>query len=156
MKILDIRLTNGPNYWSVRRHQLVVMTLDLEELENQPTNQIAGFFERMSGLIPSLIEHRCSENHVGGFFERVRAGTWIGHVVEHIALEIQTLSGMNTGFGRTRSAGQKGVYHIVFSYLDAQAGKFAAETAVNIADALVKGHPYDLHRKIECLRNMYL
>jgi len=132
------------------------MTLDLENLEEQPTNQIDGFFERLSGLIPSLIEHRCSENHYGGFFNRVRTGTWMGHVVEHIALEVQTLAGMNTGFGRTRSAGPKSVYHVVFSYIDAEAGRYAAELAVRIADALVQGDAFDLHTEISLLKNIFL
>ena len=92
----------GPNYWSVNRHQLIVMVLDLEELEQQPTNKIEGFYDRLNALLPSLYEHRCSIGEPGGFFQRVQEGTWMGHVIEHIALEIQTLAGMDCGFGRTR------------------------------------------------------
>ena len=93
----------GPNYWSIRRHFLIVMKLDLEELEELPTNKIPGFRERIEKLLPTLKTHHCSEGHEGGFFKRVDDGTWMGHVVEHIALEIQTLAGMDVGFGRTRS-----------------------------------------------------
>jgi len=78
------------------------MRLDLEELEQSPTNKIDGFRERIEALMPSLITHRCSEGVQGGFFSRIVRGTWMGHVIEHIALEIQTLAGMDTGFGRTR------------------------------------------------------
>ena len=93
----------GPNYWSVRRHKLIVMVLDLEELEHRPTNQIDGFQERLEAMFPGMYEHRCSEGVPGGFFHRVQEGTWMGHVIEHIALEIQTLAGMDCGFGRTRT-----------------------------------------------------
>ena len=91
-------MLKGPNYWSVRRTKLIQMKLDLEEKENMPTNKIPGFRERLEKLLPSLYEHRCSVGTPGGFFERVDEGTWMGHVIEHIALEIQTLAGMDTGF----------------------------------------------------------
>src|SRR5688572_24327653 len=105
MRILELKVLRGPNYWSVRRPNLIQMKLDLEELEARPTNSIAGFRERLEELLPSLINHRCSEGVKGGFFHRVDEGTWMGHVIEHVALELQTLAGMNTGFGRTRTAG---------------------------------------------------
>src|SRR5690606_14748491 len=101
MEILKIQALRGPNIWSVRRKKLIQMRLDLQEMEERPTNKIEGFRERLEKLIPSLIEHRCSEGVRGGFFMRVDEGTWMGHVIEHIALEIQTLAGMDTGFRRT-------------------------------------------------------
>ncbi len=102
MKIIDIKVMKGPNYWSIRRHHLIVMRLDLEEMEARPTNLIPGFLERLKALFPTMQEHRCSEDFAGGFFYRVEEGTWMGHVIEHIALELQTLAGMDCGFGRTR------------------------------------------------------
>ena len=98
----------GPNYWSIRRHKLIVMVLDLEDLEEKPTNKIDGFYQRLEQLLPSLYEHRCSVGEPGGFLSRVKDGTWMGHVIEHIALEIQTLAGMDCGFGRTRGYGEEG------------------------------------------------
>ncbi|MBL7719365.1 MAG: cyanophycin synthetase [Flavipsychrobacter sp.] len=154
MKIIDIKVMNGPNYWSARRHKLVVMLLDLEELEEQPTNKIPGFLERMKALIPSMYEHRCSEGVAGGFFQRVEEGTWMGHVIEHIALEIQTLAGMDTGFGRTRESDKKGVYHVVFSYFEAKAGIYAAKAAVAIAEALISGADYNLEEDIQRMREI--
>ncbi|MEO6832097.1 MAG: cyanophycin synthetase, partial [Chitinophagaceae bacterium] len=156
MKILDIRTTIGPNYWSISRHKLIVMLLDLEDLEERPTNSIPGFYERLKELMPSLYEHHCSEGVEGGFFMRVQEGTWMGHVIEHIALELQTLAGMDTGFGRTREAGgqKKGVYHVVFSYLEAKAGQYTARAAVRIAQALVDGTPYNLEEDIQNLREI--
>src|SRR4030095_14464956 len=126
MKILDIRVMRGPNYWSNYRQKLIVMKLDLEELEDFPTNQIDGFAERLEALMPSLYTHRCSEKKPGGFFQRAREGTLMGHVIEHIALELQSLAGMQCGFGRTRSAHARGVYYVLFSYQVESAGIYAA------------------------------
>lgn len=154
MKILDIKVMNGPNYWSARRHKLIVMLLDLEDMEQRPTNTIDGFLERLQALMPSMYEHRCSEGVPGGFFTRVKEGTWMGHVIEHIALELQTLAGMETGFGRTRESDKPGVYHVVFSYYEAKAGIYTAKAAVQIADALISGKPYDLDTDIQNLREI--
>ncbi len=156
MKILDIKVLKGPNYWSVRRPKLIQMKLDLEEMEQKPTNKVPGFRERLEKLLPTLIEHRCSENERGGFFHRVDEGTWMGHVIEHIALEIQTLAGMDTGFGRTRTPdGEKpGIYYVVFSYMEEDAGVYAARAAVRIVEALVSGTDYDLAPDIQTMREI--
>ncbi|MBS1549330.1 MAG: cyanophycin synthetase [Bacteroidetes bacterium] len=154
MKILKLQALRGPNIWSVRRMKLVQMRLDLEEMEERPTNKIIGFRERLEHLIPSLIEHRCSEKCRGGFFIRVEEGTWMGHVIEHIALEIQTLAGMDTGFGRTRSTQDEGVYNVVFSYIEENVGLYAAEAAVRIAQALIDGLDYDLEADIQKMKEI--
>ena len=154
MKILEIKAMNGPNYWSANRHKLIVMLLDLEEMEQRPTDKIPGFLERLKALMPTLFDHRCSEGVAGGFFMRVEEGTWMGHVIEHIALELQTLAGMDTGFGRTRETKDPGVYHVVFSYQEAAAGTYTAKAAVKIAQALVDGLPYDLEADIQELREI--
>ena len=145
---------NGPNYWNVSRHKLIVMRLDLEELEERPTNKIDGFSDRIQKMFPSMIEHRCSPGVPGGFFLRVKDGTWMGHVIEHIALEIQTLAGMECGFGRTRETATKGIYHVVFSYYEQKAGVYAAKAAVKIAEALISGEAYDLDADIQELREI--
>lgn len=154
MKIEKIQALRGPNIWSIRRKNLIQMRLDLEEMENYPTNKIEGFRERIEQLIPSLITHRCSEGVEGGFFHRVETGTWMGHVIEHIALEIQTLAGMDVGFGRTRETKTPGVYNVVFNYLEENAGIYAAEQAVKIAEALIEGKEYDLNACIQKLKEI--
>jgi cyanophycin synthetase len=154
MKILDIKVMRGPNYWSVRRHKLVQMRLDLEEMEEFPTNKIAGFGERLEALFPTMFSHRCSVGAPGGFFSRVKDGTWMGHVIEHIALELQTLAGMECGFGRTRTTGKYGIYNVVFSYMEEKAGIYTAKASVKIAEALIAGEPYDLAEDIQNLREM--
>ena len=152
MKIIEIKVMNGPNYWSSRRHKLVVMLLDLEELEEKPTNKIPGFLNRLKNMFPTMFSHRCSEGEEGGFFKRVEEGTWMGHVIEHIALELQTLAGMDTGFGRTRSAGKPGVYHVVFSYIEDAVGRATATASVEIAQRLIDGNDFDLETFIQDLR----
>jgi len=130
------------------------MKLDLEDLEDRPTHKIEGFRQRLEKLFPSLYDHRCSEGEPGGFFKRVDEGTWMGHVIEHVALELQTLSGMDTGFGRTRGAGEHGVYYVVFSYMEEDAGVYAARASVRIAQALVDGVEYPLTEDIQQLREI--
>ena len=154
MKILSINAMRGPNYWSVRRHKLIVMVLDLEEMEEFPSNKIDGFRERLEDLFPSMYEHRCSVGTPGGFFQRVDEGTWMGHIIEHIALEVQTLAGMDTGFGRTRGYGEKGVYNVVFSYMEEKVGRYAAKMSVDICEALIKGEEYDMTDDIQRMREI--
>jgi cyanophycin synthetase len=154
MKILKIQALRGPNIWSVQRKHLIQMRLDLEEMENFPTNKIPGFRERIEVMFPTMIEHRCSEGTRGGFFSRIDRGTWMGHVIEHIALEIQTLAGMETGFGRTRETKTPGIYNVVFSYTEETVGLFAAEAAVAIAEALIAGTTYNLEADIQKMREI--
>lgn len=154
MNILSVQALRGPNIWSVNRKKLIQMRLDLEDMEQKPTNKIPGFLERLELMFPSMYDHRCSEGTPGGFFSRVKRGTWMGHVIEHIALEIQTLAGMETGFGRTRETKTPGVYNVVFSYIEEKAGLFAAEAAVAIAEALIAGTDYDLAAAIQRMREL--
>ncbi len=139
MRIIETRALRGPNFWSVHRPKLIVMKLDIEEYEARPTNTIDQFLPRLREVLPSLYDHRCSYDDRGGFFRRVEEGTWAGHVIEHIALEIQTLAGMDTGYGRTRSTGEEGVYNVVFSYIEEDAGRYAGPASVEIFEAIAEG-----------------
>jgi cyanophycin synthetase len=154
MKIIKVQALRGPNIWSIQRKKLIQMRLDLEEMEQFPTNKIEGFGERIEAMFPTMIEHRCSEGCRGGFFSRVKRGTWMGHVIEHIALETQTLAGMDTGFGRTRETKTLGTYNVVFSYTEENVGLFAAESAVSIAEALIAGTEYDLESDLQKMREI--
>lgn len=154
MKIEKIQVLRGPNIWSIRRQKLIQMRLNLEEVEQLPTNKIPGFRERIEQLMPTLFTHRCSEGVEGGFFHRIEMGTWMGHVIEHIALELQTLAGMDTGFGRTRETKTPGIYNVVFSYIEENSGVYTAEESVKIAQALIDGTPYDLEACIKRLKEI--
>ncbi len=130
------------------------MVLDLEDMEHRPTNTIDGFLERLKTMFPTMYEHRCSVGTAGGFFQRVEEGTWMGHVIEHIALEIQSLAGMEVGFGRTRGYGEEGVYNVVFDYMEEKVGRYAAKASVQIAEALTAGEAYDLSADIQQMREI--
>lgn len=143
MEILEIRTLRGPNYWSGYWKKLIIMRLDIGEYEKKPTNKIKGFYARMVEVMPSLETHGCSYGEPGGFLKRVKEGTWAGHVIEHFALELQTLAGMETGYGRTRETNEKGVYNVVFSYLEEEVGRFAGRAAVRLWLALTEGKKLD-------------
>jgi cyanophycin synthetase len=157
MKILKIQTLRGPNYWSIRRNQLVVMRLDLEELADKPSNQIPNFYEGLVKVLPSIEEHFCSPGCRGGFLSRVKEGTMMGHIIEHIALELQTLAGMPVGFGRTRETATPGIYQVVIEYLDEQAGRYAARAAVRLCQSLVDTGNYskeELEQDLKDLREL--
>jgi len=142
MRILKTLTLRGPNYWSIRRPKLIVMRLDLEDLAEKPSNQIPGFYEGLQSVLPSLVEHFCSPGCRGGFLSRVKEGTMMGHIVEHVALELQELAGMPAGFGRTRETSTPGTYNVVYEYVDEQAGRYAGRAAVRICLSLVETGTY--------------
>ena len=158
MRILKIQTLRGPNYWSIRYHKLIVMRFDLEELALKPSNQISGFYEGLIKVLPSLEEHFCSPGHRGGFLIRVREGTMMGHIVEHVALELQELAGMPVGFGRTRETATPGVYQVVFEYSDEQAGRYAGRAAVRLCQSIVDSGDYpqqELEQDLRDLQDLY-
>ena len=111
LKIISIKTIEGKNKWHHSKDKLIHMILDLGEWEKFPSDKIPNFYDNIKRHLPSMEDHRCSPGRKGGFFSRVRKGTWLGHIIEHIALELQTLAGDDTGFGRTRGTG-KIQYHL--------------------------------------------
>jgi cyanophycin synthetase len=157
MKILKIQTLRGPNYWSIRRQKLVVMRLDLEELADKPSNLIPGFYDGLTQSLPSLVEHFCSPGCHGGFLARVKEGTMMGHIVEHVALELQELAGMTVGFGRTRETADLGTYQVVIEYIHEQAGRYAARAAVRLCQSIVDLGVYaqeELEKDLNDLRQL--
>jgi cyanophycin synthetase len=158
MKILKIQTLRGPNYWSIRRQKLVVMRLDLEELADKPSNEIPGFTEGLVQVLPSLYEHFCSLGQAGGFLTRLQEGTMMGHIIEHVALELQDLAGMEVGFGRTRETATPGVFQVVIEYLDEQAGRYATRAAVRLCQSVVETGTYpaqELAQDLHDLRDLW-
>lgn len=148
MRILEIRALRGANFWSNRWKKLIVMKLDIEDFESKPSDKIPGFTERIKELLPSLLTHTCSYGYEGGFIQRVSEGTWAGHIIEHLALELQTLAGMETGFGRTRQTESEGIYNVIFSYVEEEAGIYAAKASVEIFLGLARGKKVDELKEI--------
>src|SRR5438067_1159588 len=111
MNLRKVQVLRGPNIWA--NYPVLEAWLELGDLKDSPSDELPGFYERLTAWLPSLIEHRCSVGERGGFFERLRRGTYQGHVLEHVALELQSLAGTPVGFGRTRSSHQDGVYKVI-------------------------------------------
>lgn len=135
------------------------MRLDLEDLAETPSNLIPGFYEGLVELLPSLVEHFCSPGCRGGFLSRVREGTMMGHIIEHVALELQELTGMPVGFGRTRETAEPGVYQVAIEYVHERAGRYAARAAVRICQTLVETGRYpknELEQDLQDLRDIAL
>jgi cyanophycin synthetase len=157
MKILQTQTLRGPNYWSIRRSKLILVRLDLEELADRPSDTIAGFHDNIVAVLPSLDEHHCSPGCKGGFLSRVREGTMMGHILEHVALELQTLAGMPVGFGRTRETANPGVYQVVIEYQIETAGRYAARAALRLCQSIIETGTYpqaELDRDLEDLVKM--
>lgn len=158
MKILKIQTLRGPNYWSIRRHKLILMRLDLEDLADRPSSEIPGFYDGLTQVLPSLVEHYCSPGCRGGFLSRVKEGTYMGHTIEHIALELQQLAGMSVGFGRTRETSTPGIYQVVFEYMDDGAGRYAARAAVRMCRSIVDTGKYsfsELEQDLQDLKEIW-
>jgi cyanophycin synthetase len=158
MRILQTQTLRGPNYWSIRRNKLIVMQLALEELTEKTSNEIPGFYEGVIQVLPSLIEHHCSRGHRGGFLERIKEGTLMGHIVEHIALELQELAGMPVGFGRTRETSTPGVFNVAFEYVEEQAGRYAGRAAVRLCQSIVETGTYssvELEKDLRDLQELH-
>lgn len=137
MKILETRALRGSNYYS--RHPVIFMKLDIGALEMKPTDLVPDFKDNLSMMIPSLYEHTCSPGRIGGFYERLIRGTWAGHVVEHVAIELQCLAGHDVRFGKTYSTDEKGIYKLVYRYVDEHVGIRAGELAVAMIEDLFDG-----------------
>jgi cyanophycin synthetase len=136
MKILETRVYRGPNLYGYR--PVVRLTLDLEELEEWPSNRIPGFVDGLLAAVPSLDEHTCSYGERGGFVRRLNDGTWLGHVLEHTSIELQCLVGTPVTYGKCRGvAGKPGVYHVIFSYEEERVGLEAGEIAYELIRSLL-------------------
>lgn len=138
VRVLRTRVLHGPNRWS--RLPVVHLRVDLGDLEQLPTNLIAGFAERLIATLPGLARHACSTGRPGGFAGRIVEGTWMGHVVEHVALELQRAAGGESTRGKTRAAGSEGIYDIIFAFENEAVGRAAGAAAVALVNGLIDAH----------------
>jgi cyanophycin synthetase len=153
IQVLERLALMGPNLYAHR--PCIKWKIDIGPFEERPTSAIDGFTDTLKSLIPSLVEHRCSEGVRGGFFTRLEEGTWLGHVMEHIALELQGLAGIEVGFGRARSAGPPGVYNVVYECEERQTGILAGEMAIELVETLIAGETFPIDERIAELRRAY-
>lgn len=152
ISILRVSHLRGPNIWTYR--PVIESWLDIGALEDSPSDQLPGLFERLTSWLPGLIEHRCGVGERGGFLERLREGTWAGHILEHVVLELQNLAGMRTGFGQTRSTSQTGVYKMAFRTREEKVGRAALAIGRDLLMAAINDTPFDLNGKLAELRDL--
>lgn len=154
MEVRRVRVLSGPNIWAY--FPVLEIWLDIGAFEERPSDEIPGFTERLAAAIPTLWSHRCSRGRPGGFFERLRHGTYMGHILEHIILELQTLAGLEVGYGRTRGSGETGVYRVVVEYKDEEAARLCLDLALRLVDAITADppQPIDLKPELEHIRTV--
>ena len=148
--IYELRALRGPNRHT--RHSAIFMVLDIKEYESRPSDKIEGFSDRLLKLIPSFQEHGCSIGKPGGFIQRLQDGTWAGHIIEHIAIELQCLAGMEVGYGKTLDTSKEGIYIVVFRYLVESVGLKAAKEAVSLFEAVAEGKIFDISKVVSDLK----
>lgn len=152
IKILRVTHLRGPNIWTYR--PVIEAWLDIGELEDFPSNTLPGLTERLTTWLPGLIEHRCGVGTRGGFLERLQEGTWAGHILEHIVLELQNMAGMKTGFGKTRSVGEQGIYKMAFRTREEGVGRAALEAGRELLLAAINDEPFDMKGTVERLTDL--
>lgn len=152
IKFLRVTHLRGPNVWTYR--PVIEVWLDIGELEDFPSNKLPGFNARLTSWLPGLIEHRCGVGERGGFLERLELGTWPGHILEHVVLELQNMAGMKTGFGKTRSTGQVGVYKMAFRTRDAIVGRAALEAGHALLMAAINDEAFDMEGTVARLTTL--
>lgn len=152
MKIQQVQVLRGPNIWA--NFPVLEAWVDIEELEQSPSHVIPGFNDRLMSWLPSMIEHRCSIGERGGFFERLRTGTYMGHILEHVTLELQSLAGTPVGFGRARETSTVGVYKVAIEYKDESLGKAALQSAFDLCLAAIHDRPFDVDKEVQRLRDI--
>lgn len=146
-KLFDL---NGPNIWT--NSPTIEAWVDLGHFEELPTNKLPGFTERLMEYLPTLIEHRCTIGERGGFLQRLQTGTWLGHVLEHVTLEVQSLAHEPVGFGRAREMTTPGVYKVIVACDDPRFGEACLRMVREFLLAIIDGKPFDLDAEIKRLR----
>jgi cyanophycin synthetase len=150
LRVVETRVYRGPNYWNY--DPAIKLIVDLGVLEQFPSNTIPGFVEGLLQMLPAVGQHTCGTGRVGGFGDRLREGTWAGHIAEHIALQLQREAGTEVGRGKTRGTGEPGRYHVVYSYAEESVGLAAGRLAVRLVNHLVEADPgFDFRAEVEAL-----
>ena len=152
INILRVNHLRGPNIWTYR--PVIEAWVDIGELEQHPSNTLPGFYQRLTALLPGLVEHECSPGVRGGFLQRLQEGTWAAHILEHVCLELQTLAGMRTGFGKARSTSKPGVYKLAFRTRHEDVGRAALLAGRDLLLAAILDTAFDLPACIRQLSGM--
>ena len=141
MRLLAIRTIAGPNVYSYR--PMLQARIDLEDYAERPSNSFPGFCERLLTLLPGLHKHHCSKGHEGGFVERLNSGTYLGHIVEHIALELSGLAGMEVTHGKTVGHKPPRIYNVLVRFKSEAGMRYLLGQACALAEAAIAGSDFD-------------
>ena len=152
IELLRMRYLRGPNVWTYR--PVIEAWVDLGPLEDHPSNTLPGFVDRLTSWLPGMIEHRCGVGERGGFIQRLHEGTWCGHIMEHVAIELQTLAGMQVGFGKARETSQRGVYKVVIRTRQEEVGRESMVAARDLVMAAIHGTAFDVKGTVNRLKAM--
>jgi cyanophycin synthetase len=152
MEIRKVFGLDGPNIWA--NSPVLEAWVDLGHFEELPTDKLPGFTDRLMALLPSLIEHRCSVGERGGFLQRLQTGTWLGHVLEHVTLELQSLTHVPIGWGRARETPERGVYKVVVKCDDTRFAEHCMRAARELIMATVESRTVDLDAELARLRQL--
>jgi cyanophycin synthetase len=153
LRVSRVRALRGPNYW--RLAPVIACDLRLGALEGRTTDELPGFTDRLVELLPSLHEHPCTRGAAGGFVERLREGTQLPHVLEHVALELQTLAGSDVSFGRVVPSGDEGVWWVIVAYEEEAVGVESMHEAARILRACLAGAALDAAQTVHDLQRLY-
>jgi len=148
-KVLALR---GPNIWA--NFPVLEAWVDLQQLHGVMSDQLPGLNERLASWLPSLAEHRCSTGQRGGFLKRLASGTSLGHVLEHVTLELQSLAGTPVSFGRARETSQSGVVRVVVEYREEELARACLKTAHELVLAAVEDRPFDVAAEMKRLEDL--
>ena len=148
-KVLALR---GPNVWA--NFPVLEAWVELGTYKDCSSDEQPGFNDRLTSWLPTMVEHRCSEGVRGGFFERLRRGTYPAHILEHITLEIMSLAGSEVGYGRTRSTSEDGVYKVAIEYEEEPFGRRALEVGRELFLAAIHDRPLDVSAEVAKLRDL--
>jgi cyanophycin synthetase len=137
LRMTTLHSTRGRNFWSLR--PITRIDLSVGVYEDISSADVPGLTERLLLAMPGLVEHRCSIGERGGFVLRLKRGTYAPHIIEHVALELQTMIGHDVGFGRTRGGDVEGEYTLVFEHLHEHVGLRAAALALEVVQQAFDG-----------------
>lgn len=152
IQILRMDYLRGPNIWTYR--PIIEALIDLGEMEDHPSNKIEGFNDRINAWLPGLVEHHCGVGHRGGFLTRLVGGTWMGHIMEHVSIELQLLAGARAEFGKAREISKRGVYKVVFRTEHEELGRESFLAARQLVMAAANNTPFDINGTVERLKKI--
>lgn len=152
IQILRMNYLRGPNIWTYR--PIIEALIDLGEMEDHPSNKIDGFNDRINGWLPGLVEHHCGVGHRGGFLTRLVGGTWMGHIMEHVSIELQLLAGARAEFGKAREISKRGIYKVVFRTEHEELGRESFLAARELVMAAANNKPFDIDATVDRLKKI--